>query len=177
MLRRHSFRKTGNRFRDASHDVGLEHLIGMKYAQGLSAVSLIFGPSIIRIMAEHGRPARVIQTGRCVLEAAGRALQHRIGADGRHEVVLSQPLRPVALPQRQIHSLLSRTGASFSIESIGRDFFVTLEPGRFPWSFGRNVLQGKRASMRSATPFANIFPAQTPSVRGPPLPWKRKRET
>jgi SAM-dependent methyltransferase len=28
----------------------------------------------------------------------------------------------------QIHSLLSRTGASFSIEPIGRDFFVTLEP-------------------------------------------------
>jgi SAM-dependent methyltransferase len=27
-----------------------------------------------------------------------------------------------------IHSLLSRTGASFSIDSIGRDFFVTLEP-------------------------------------------------
>jgi SAM-dependent methyltransferase len=30
----------------------------------------------------------------------------------------------------QIHSLLSRTGAAFSIESIGRDFFVTLEPAR-----------------------------------------------
>ena len=30
----------------------------------------------------------------------------------------------------QIHSLLSRTGAPFSIESIGRDFFVTLEPPR-----------------------------------------------
>ena len=28
----------------------------------------------------------------------------------------------------QIHNLLSRTGAAFSIESIGRDFFVTLEP-------------------------------------------------
>ncbi len=28
----------------------------------------------------------------------------------------------------QIRSLLSRTGAAFSIESIGRDFFVTLEP-------------------------------------------------
>jgi SAM-dependent methyltransferase len=28
----------------------------------------------------------------------------------------------------QIHSLLSRTGASFSVEPIGRDFFVTLEP-------------------------------------------------
>jgi len=30
----------------------------------------------------------------------------------------------------QIHSLLSRIGAAFSIESIGRDFFVTLEPAR-----------------------------------------------
>ena len=30
----------------------------------------------------------------------------------------------------QIHNLLSRTGAAFSIESIGRDFFVTLEPAR-----------------------------------------------
>ena len=30
----------------------------------------------------------------------------------------------------QIYSLLSRTGAPFSIESIGRDFFVTLEPAR-----------------------------------------------
>ncbi len=30
--------------------------------------------------------------------------------------------------EEQIHSLLSPTGASFSIESIGRDFFVTLEP-------------------------------------------------
>ena len=29
--------------------------------------------------------------------------------------------------EEQIHDLLSRTGASFSIESIGRDFFVTLE--------------------------------------------------
>ena len=28
----------------------------------------------------------------------------------------------------EIHNLLSRTGAPFSIESIGRDFFVTLEP-------------------------------------------------
>jgi 2-polyprenyl-3-methyl-5-hydroxy-6-metoxy-1,4-benzoquinol methylase len=28
----------------------------------------------------------------------------------------------------EIHGLLSPTGASFSIESIGRDFFVTLEP-------------------------------------------------
>jgi SAM-dependent methyltransferase len=30
----------------------------------------------------------------------------------------------------QIHNLLSRTGAPFSIESIGRDFFVTFEPAR-----------------------------------------------
>jgi hypothetical protein len=30
----------------------------------------------------------------------------------------------------QIHSLLSQTGAAFSIESVGRDFFVTLEPPR-----------------------------------------------
>jgi SAM-dependent methyltransferase len=30
----------------------------------------------------------------------------------------------------QIHSLLSRIGAAFLIESIGRDFFVTLEPAR-----------------------------------------------
>ncbi len=30
----------------------------------------------------------------------------------------------------QIHSLLSQTGAAFSIESIGRDLFVTLEPAR-----------------------------------------------
>jgi len=30
----------------------------------------------------------------------------------------------------QIHNLLSRTGAAFSIESIERDFFVTLEPAR-----------------------------------------------
>jgi SAM-dependent methyltransferase len=30
--------------------------------------------------------------------------------------------------EEQIHDLLSPTGASFSIESIGRDFFVTLEP-------------------------------------------------
>lgn len=30
----------------------------------------------------------------------------------------------------QIHGLLSQTGAPFSIESIGRDFFVTLEPAR-----------------------------------------------
>jgi ubiquinone/menaquinone biosynthesis C-methylase UbiE len=30
--------------------------------------------------------------------------------------------------KEQIHSLLSSTAASFSIESIGRDFFVTLEP-------------------------------------------------
>jgi SAM-dependent methyltransferase len=30
--------------------------------------------------------------------------------------------------EEEIHGLLSPTGASFSIESIGRDFFVTLEP-------------------------------------------------
>lgn len=30
--------------------------------------------------------------------------------------------------KEEIHHLLSQTGASFSIESIGRDFFVTLEP-------------------------------------------------
>lgn len=30
--------------------------------------------------------------------------------------------------KEDVHDLLSRTGASFSIESIGRDFFVTLEP-------------------------------------------------
>ncbi len=30
--------------------------------------------------------------------------------------------------KEQIHSLLSATGAPFAIESIGRDFFVTLEP-------------------------------------------------
>jgi len=32
----------------------------------------------------------------------------------------------------QIHNLLSRTGAAFSIESIGRDFFVTVEPPGSP---------------------------------------------
>jgi len=32
--------------------------------------------------------------------------------------------------EAQIHALLSPTGASFSIESIGRDFFVTVEPRR-----------------------------------------------
>ena len=30
----------------------------------------------------------------------------------------------------QIHSLISPTGAAFTIDSIGRDFFVTLEPVR-----------------------------------------------
>ena len=30
--------------------------------------------------------------------------------------------------EEQIHELLASTGAAFSIESIGRDFFVTLEP-------------------------------------------------
>jgi ubiquinone/menaquinone biosynthesis C-methylase UbiE len=32
--------------------------------------------------------------------------------------------------EAQIHALLSPTGAPFSIESIGRDFFVTVEPKR-----------------------------------------------
>jgi 2-polyprenyl-3-methyl-5-hydroxy-6-metoxy-1,4-benzoquinol methylase len=32
--------------------------------------------------------------------------------------------------QEQLHTLLSRTGASYSIDSIGRDFFVTIEPKR-----------------------------------------------
>jgi SAM-dependent methyltransferase len=32
--------------------------------------------------------------------------------------------------EQQIHSLLSRTGASFSIDPNGRDFFVTIEPKR-----------------------------------------------
>jgi ubiquinone/menaquinone biosynthesis C-methylase UbiE len=32
--------------------------------------------------------------------------------------------------KEEIHDLLSRTGASFSIESIGRDFFVTVEARR-----------------------------------------------
>jgi SAM-dependent methyltransferase len=32
--------------------------------------------------------------------------------------------------EEQIRELLASTGAAFSIESIGRDFFVTLEPGK-----------------------------------------------
>jgi len=32
----------------------------------------------------------------------------------------------------EIHSLLARTGAAFTIESIGRDFFVTVEPPGSP---------------------------------------------
>jgi SAM-dependent methyltransferase len=32
--------------------------------------------------------------------------------------------------EEQIHALLASTGAAFAIESIGRDFFVTLEPGK-----------------------------------------------
>lgn len=32
--------------------------------------------------------------------------------------------------EAQIRELLASTGAAFSIESIGRDFFVTLEPGK-----------------------------------------------